>query len=66
MRHSYHLCIALIAVMLTACGPQQDNAWQDLDYSSVYRRAKLRELDLLYTPPTDIGCLEDDLYNCSR
>lgn len=65
MRNGVNLCVALIAIMVGACTTQR-NEWQDLNYSSVYRRAKLRELDAFYTPPADMGCMSGDsnLYNC--
>lgn len=66
MNHSRHMCFTLAAVLLTACGTPRSSDWQDLDYSSVYRKAKMRELDMLYTQPSEIGCLDDDLYSCGR
>jgi hypothetical protein len=64
IKRTYRFSVSFVAIMLTACGQPRDNAWQDLDYSSVYRRAKMRELDLLYTQPSQLGCLDDDLYSC--
>ena len=63
MRNGINLCVALISVVAGACAPK-NSEWQDLNYSSVYRKAKMRELDTFYTLPSTIGCMDEDLYNC--
>ena len=52
--------------MFSACGSNEKNAWEDLDYKAVYSRAKQRENDSYYEAPTTTGCMDEDLYNCSR
>jgi hypothetical protein len=52
--------------MFSACANQARDTWGDLDYRSVYIRAKNRENDPNYQQPTNVGCMDEDLYNCSR
>jgi hypothetical protein len=52
--------------MFSACATNERSTWENLDYKSVYLRAKNRENDPFYQQPTGIGCMDDDLYNCSR
>jgi hypothetical protein len=58
--------IAMACFIFSACAAQEKNAWEDLDYKSVYRAAQGRENDPYYEQPTTFGCLDEDLYNCSR
>lgn len=66
MRSGLNVYIAVMAGFIVSCTGHQPNPWEDLNYSSVYRRAKLREIDAFYTPPADVGCMEgySNLYNC--
>ena len=61
MRNKSHF---LTLLLLAACASQH-NAFQDIDYTHVYERYQQRENDPGYTPPSVIGCVDDDLYNCS-
>ena len=55
--------LALFSSM--ACSGQRARSeWDNIDYSSVYRRAAQRENDSRYEPTGDVGCLDDDLYSC--
>ena len=57
--------VALITV--SACERVGKNEWEDLDYSRVSSQYRNRENDSSYTPPPSvIGCVDDDLYNCNR
>jgi hypothetical protein len=60
------LSIFMACLIFSACGAQQHNEWEDLDYKSVYKRAQSRENDPYYEQPTSFGCMDEDLYNCSR
>ena len=65
LKHSLALWISLS--LLPGCGSggaHATNEWQNIDYSSVYRKAGQRENDSSYTQPSVIGCVDDDLYNC--
>lgn len=59
---------AYILVMLLAlsgcAGEASNKQWDDIDYSKVHKPAT--ENDPAYTAPSVIGCVDDDLYNCSH
>jgi hypothetical protein len=61
VRHCFPL--VLVCLISSACASQAD-AWKNLDYKSVYIRAKNRENDPNYQQPTNVGCMDEDLYNC--
>ena len=54
------LLMITIMFALASCGGQKKNQWEDLDYSSVYRKAGERENDSGYTSPTG-SCIDDDM-----
>lgn len=62
-QHRYASYIMTLC-LLTACGGGQRSQWDDIDYSSVYRAYERRQNDSGYTPPSIVGCVDDDLYNC--
>jgi hypothetical protein len=53
-----HVVLMIVVLALASCA-QKRNEWEDLDYSSVYRKAGQRENDPSYTPASG-SCLEDD------
>jgi len=64
MMHSPYIMVATALIMLAGCAPPHSQ-WDDIDYSSVYKKAQ--ENDPNYTPPIQsvVGCVDDDLYNCN-
>lgn len=66
MRHT--VSIALTCLVFSACASNNNDrgTWENLDYKSVYNRAQNRESDPYYTPPSTVGCLDDDLSSCGR
>lgn len=62
------LTLWLSVALLSGCGNGSSaaahNEWQNIDYSSVYRKAGQRENDSGYVQPSVVGCVDDDLYNC--
>jgi len=56
--------VILSLLMLTGCARTGGNEWENLDYSRIARENYRRENDQSYTPPSVIGCVDDDLYNC--
>jgi len=65
LRYHFNIPLILACVVFSSC-TAQSNPWENLDYKSVYKRAQQREIDPLYQQPTTIGCMDEDLYNCSR
>lgn len=64
VHHLRHISMIMVMCVLVDCAPR-GNDWQNIDYSSVYRRAKGYENDSSYTPPRSVlGCVDEDLYNC--
>ncbi len=66
MQSTVRPLVPILLCLLMACAPKH-NEWQDIDYSSVYRRSGERENDSGYTPPRSgsiMGCVDEDLYNC--
>lgn len=61
MRNNIHIPFLLFFVLI-ACVKR--DPWHDIDYSSVYQYYKHREIDTNYTPPSILGCVDEDLYNC--
>lgn len=58
---SYMMSICLA----TACaGGSKSNRWEDIDYTPVYKAYENRQNDTGYVPPSVVGCVDDDLYNC--
>jgi hypothetical protein len=55
-------CVA--SFLLPACASQQKNQWENIDYSPVYKAYGDQGNDAGYTPPSVLGCVDDDLYNC--
>ena len=57
-----------LAVLLaaSACSGGRHSEWDNIDYSSVYRKAGESENDSGYRAPRIIGCIDEDLYNCGR
>ncbi|MGE0754660.1 MAG: hypothetical protein AB7L92_05820 [Alphaproteobacteria bacterium] len=59
-----HLPLFCAAVLLMSCAGGQKSQWDNLDYSSVYRKAgEKQEYDTGYTPSYS-GCVDDDLIGC--
>ena len=59
--------VLLLALMLTAaCEKVGKNEWSEIDYSRVARDNYNRQNDGNYVPPSVLGCVDDDLYNCNR
>ena len=57
--------IILFVLPLVACSRNGSNEWEDIDYAKIARDNYRRENDSGYVPPpTVIGCVDDDLYNC--
>ena len=57
--------LVLTALVLFACERNGKNEWEDIDYSKIARENYRRENDSAYVPPPSvIGCVDDDLYNC--
>ena len=58
-------CMLLMALLFTGCGNSApaSNPWEDIDYSKVHQPTT--ENDPAYTAPSVVGCVDDDLYNCS-
>lgn len=54
------------AMLITcnACASGKKDDWSNIDYSNVYKAAGERDVDTGYRPPSVIGCVNDDLYNC--
>lgn len=52
------------ALCLTACEKVGKNEWSDIDYARIARENYQRQNDSYYTPPSVLGCVDDDLYNC--
>jgi hypothetical protein len=65
MKHSFSTTMTAL-LLITACSGGNKNEWDKLDYSNVYRKAAQRDNDTRYSAPTVVGCLDEDLYNCSR
>lgn len=56
--------LLLAALLLISCAGAQKSEWDNLDYSSVYRKAQQRgEYDTGYTPSYG-SCVDDDIINC--
>ncbi|NBO18832.1 MAG: hypothetical protein EBV03_06335 [Proteobacteria bacterium] len=60
-----HLPTLLIALLL-ACGCERvgKDEWSDIDYARIAKENYQRQNDSYYTPPSVLGCVDDDLYNC--
>ena len=57
--------IILTVLVLTGCQRNGQDEWEDIDYGRIARENYRRENDNAYIPPpTVIGCVDDDLYNC--
>jgi hypothetical protein len=54
---------ALSLMLLPGCMMSPHDAIQSLDYSRI--KAAAHENDTNYTPPSVVGCVDDDLYNCN-
>ncbi|MFO0388492.1 MAG: hypothetical protein ACK502_02060 [Alphaproteobacteria bacterium] len=48
-----------LSLALAACANKSRGDWEDIDYSSVYRKASQRENDSSYVPSAG-GCLDAD------
>lgn len=51
--------LCALSLTLVACANKGRSEWEDIDYSSVYRKANQRENDSGYTPSSG-GCLDND------
>lgn len=57
--------ILMVLAMLIGCHRNGQDEWQDIDYSKIARENYRRENDRAYIPPPSVlGCVDDDLYNC--
>ena len=57
--------IVILALPLAACSRNGADEWEDIDYAKIARDNYRRENDSAYVPPPSvIGCVDDDLYNC--
>lgn len=54
--------VCVLSLTLSSCATKSRNEWDNIDYSSVYRKANQRDNDNLYTPST--GCSLDDDFAC--
>jgi hypothetical protein len=48
-----------LSLTLASCASKSRGDWEDIDYSSVYRKANQRENDSSYVPSSG-GCLDAD------
>ena len=56
-------------LLLCACtSNSQRSEWSDIDYERIAQENYRRQNDQFYTPPPPsvIGCVDDDLYNCRK
>ena len=55
----------VLAFVITACGHPEKNEWEGMNYDKIVRDNYRRENDSSYVPPPSVvGCVDDDLYNC--
>ncbi len=52
--------LCALCVLLSACAGKGRSEWEDIDYSSVYKKASQRENDSGYTSGSFGSCLDDD------
>lgn len=55
--------LCAVSLTLVSCANKGRGDWEDIDYSSVYRKANQRENDSSYTPSSG-GCMLDDDFAC--
>ena len=59
-------CTVIAMLLVVACSGmpgKKHSEWDDLDYSKIARERY--DNDYQYKPPTALGCVDDDLYNCN-
>ena len=63
---NYRLFFAFAALLVSnnCADYKQQKEWDGIDYSKV-RDRDIYENDSSYTPPSVIGCTNDDLFNCN-
>jgi len=54
-------------ILFSACAPNNGDVWEDIDYAKIAHDNYVSENDVTYiAPPSVVGCVDDDLYNCKR